>query len=163
MSMSGLRAVCLALLILPVVSPARAQLIPIKTIPIAQGDQFQIFPPNSLGLGSVSIALADSIGDPFADPATTARLQASRFFTTPTVYSLSVMPAAAGRCRSRCWRDAPAGTAVSRSRCSKSTQVARPSEAGKCSSIPWPTCCRRLERPYPVPICGRMATSTHSV
>ena len=89
MSMSGLRAVCLAVLILPVVSPARAQLIPIKTIPIAQGDQFQIFPSNNLGLGGVSIALADSIGDPFANPATTARLQASRFFTTPTVYGIS--------------------------------------------------------------------------
>ena len=89
MSMSGLRAVCLAVLILPVVSPARAQLIPIKTIPIAQGDQFQIFPSNNLGLGGVSIALADSIGDPFVNPATTARLQASRFFTTPTVYSIS--------------------------------------------------------------------------
>jgi hypothetical protein len=64
-------------------------LIPIKTIPIAQGDQFEIFPSDNLGLGGVSIALADSLGDPFSNPATTARLRASRFFSAPTVYSLS--------------------------------------------------------------------------
>jgi hypothetical protein len=86
---SGLRAVCLIIPFLSLVSPARAQLIPIKTIPIAQGDQFQIFPSNNLGLGGVSIALPDSLGDPFANPATTARLRGSRFFSAPTVYSVS--------------------------------------------------------------------------
>src|SRR6266581_5968136 len=89
MTSSGLRAVRLSASLLCVVSPAAAQLIPIKTIPIAQGDQFQVFPSNNLGLGGVSIALPDSLGDPFANPATTARLRASRFFTSPTVYSLS--------------------------------------------------------------------------
>ena len=86
---SGLRAVCLVVPLFCFVSPARAQLIPIKTIPIAQGDQFQIFPSNNLGMGGVSIALPDSLGDPFANPATTARLRASRFFSAPTVYSVS--------------------------------------------------------------------------
>src|SRR3989442_4667971 len=86
---AGLRAVCLVVPLFCLVSPARAQLIPIKTIPIAQGDQFQIFPSNNLGLGGVSIALPDSLGDPFANPATTARLRASRFFSAPTVYSVS--------------------------------------------------------------------------
>ena len=89
MALSGLRAVRLSASLLCFVSPAAAQLIPIKTIPIAQGDQFQIFPSDNLGLGGVSIALPDSLGDPFANPATTARLRASRFFTSPTVYSLS--------------------------------------------------------------------------
>ena len=89
MSPSGLRAVCLVVPLICLVSPARAQLIPIKTIPIAQGDQFQIFPSNNMGMGGVSIALPDSLGDPFANPATTARLRASRFFSAPTVYSLS--------------------------------------------------------------------------
>ena len=41
--------------------PARAQIIQIKTIPIAQGDQFQFFPANNLGMGSISIALPDSL------------------------------------------------------------------------------------------------------
>lgn len=89
MSMSGLRAVCLAVSFLPGAGLARAQLIPIKTIPIAQGDQFQIFPSNSLGLGGVSIALPDSFGDPFANPATGTRVRASRVFSLPTLYSIS--------------------------------------------------------------------------
>jgi hypothetical protein len=89
MAPSGLRAVCLIVPLFCLVSPARAQLIPIKTIPIAQGDQFQIFPSNNLGLGGVSIALPDSLADPFANPATTARLRASRFFSAPTVYTVS--------------------------------------------------------------------------
>jgi len=70
-------------------APLHAQLIPVKTIPIAQGNQFQIFPSTNLGMGSVSIALPDSLQDPFVNPATGARLQASRFFTTPTVYSVT--------------------------------------------------------------------------
>ena len=89
MSSSGLRAVCVAVSLLPAFSPARAQLIPIKTIPIAQGDQFQIFPSHNLGLGGVAIALPDSIGDPFANPATAGRLASSRLFAIPTLYTLS--------------------------------------------------------------------------
>src|SRR5690349_13003952 len=89
MAPSGLRAVRLVTSLLCFVSPAAAQLIPIKTLPIAQGDQFQIFPSNNLGLGGVSIALPDSLGDPFVNPATTTRLRASRFFSSPTVYNLS--------------------------------------------------------------------------
>ena len=88
MNVFGLRAVC-SIAFLVVVVPAGAQVIPIKTIPIAQGDQFQIFPSDNLGLGGVSIALADSLGDPFANPATTARLRGSRLFSAPTVYSVS--------------------------------------------------------------------------
>src|SRR5216117_2792064 len=86
---SGLRAVCLAVPLFCFVSPAPAQLIPIKTIPIAQGDQFQVFPSNNLGLGAVTIALPDSLGDPFANPATAARLRGARLFSAPTVYSVS--------------------------------------------------------------------------
>jgi len=89
MPVSGLRAVCLATLSFCFVSPAQAQLIPIKTIPIAQGNQFQIFPSNNLGMGSVSIALPDSLQDPFVNPATGSRLQTSRFFSSPTVYSVT--------------------------------------------------------------------------
>ncbi|HEY3222014.1 MAG TPA: hypothetical protein VGJ80_14885 [Gemmatimonadales bacterium] len=89
MNASGRRAVgCFALLWL-LAAPLRAQLIPIKTIPIAQGDQFQIFPSNNLGLGSVSIALADSLYDPFVNPAMGTRLAGSRLFSVPTVYSVS--------------------------------------------------------------------------
>ena len=89
MTTVGLRAVRCAVLLCAFASLARAQLIPIKTVPIAQGDQFQIFPSNNLGMGSVSIALPDSLQDPFVNPATGVRLRAARFFSAPTVYSVS--------------------------------------------------------------------------
>jgi hypothetical protein len=89
MTPSGLRAVCFAILLCSLSASASAQLIPIRTVPIAQGDQFQIFPSNTLGMGSVSIALPDSLQDPFVNPATGARLGAGRFVSAPTVYSLS--------------------------------------------------------------------------
>ena len=89
MTASGLRAVRFALLLGCLASPASAQIISIRTVPIAQGDQFQIFPSNNLGMGSVSIALADSLQDPFVNPATGARLRSGRFISAPTVYSLS--------------------------------------------------------------------------
>jgi hypothetical protein len=85
----GLRAVRFAILLCSFATPVSAQLISIRTVPIAQGDQFQIFPSHALGMGSVSIALPDSLQDPFVNPATGARLQAGRFFSAPTVYSLS--------------------------------------------------------------------------
>jgi len=73
-------------------SPAAAQLIQIKTLPIADGDQFQFFPSASLGLGGVSIALRDSLHDPFTNPAKASRLSEKSkgmFFGSPTSYSIS--------------------------------------------------------------------------
>jgi len=89
MTASGLRAVRFAVLLCAFSSPASTQIITIRTVPIAQGDQFQIFPAHNLGMGSVSIALDDALQDPFLNPATGARVAASRFFSAPTVYSLS--------------------------------------------------------------------------
>jgi hypothetical protein len=68
---------------------ASAQLIAIKTVPIAQGDQFQIFPSANLGMGSLSIALADSLLDPFINPALGARVRTPRFLSAPSVYGIS--------------------------------------------------------------------------
>lgn len=75
-----------------VIAPhASAQLIQIKTLPLADGDQWRIFPSTSAALGDVSIALADSLLDPFTNPAKTARRASGRaaFFSSPTFYSLS--------------------------------------------------------------------------
>src|SRR5690348_5777452 len=69
-----------------------AQLIQIKTLPIADGDQFQFFPSASVGLGGVSIALRDSLLDPFVNPAKASRLNEKSkgtFFGSPTSYSVS--------------------------------------------------------------------------
>ena len=89
MSVSGRLGVGLIVFSLCLITPARAQLIQVKTLPLAQGNQFQIFPSANLGMASVSIALADSALDPFVNPATGSRVQASRFFGSPTVYSIS--------------------------------------------------------------------------
>ncbi len=74
--------------------PARlfAQIIQIKTLPIADGDQWQIFPSANHALGGLSIALHDSLLDPFVNPAKGSRVSEGRrglFFGSPTFYSLS--------------------------------------------------------------------------
>src|SRR5213594_4076255 len=68
---------------------ASAQVIAIRTVPIAQGDQFAIFPSNNFGMGGVSIALPDTLLDPFVNPAKGARLGAAHFFSAPTFYGIS--------------------------------------------------------------------------
>lgn len=70
---------------------AAAQLIPIKTIPIATGDQFNIFPSANQAMGGVSVAVSDSLLDPFINPAKGGRLRAGamQFFGAPTFYSIS--------------------------------------------------------------------------
>ena len=68
---------------------AQAQLVQIKTLPMAEGDQFAFFPSANQGMAGVSIALADSLLDPFLNPAKGARLRAPHFFGSPTFYSLS--------------------------------------------------------------------------
>lgn len=72
-------------------APAAAQLITIKTLPIATGDQFNFFPSANQAMGRVSVALADSLLDPFINPAKAGRLRsgAMQFFGSPTFYSIS--------------------------------------------------------------------------
>ena len=69
MSKPSVRIACLWTLLLTIAVCAPAQLISIKTVPIAQGDQFDIFPSQNAGMGGVSIAVADTLLDPFANPA----------------------------------------------------------------------------------------------
>jgi hypothetical protein len=81
----------LASLLVPAVSLS-AQLIQIKTLPIAEGDQWRLFPSANLGIGGLSIALPDSLSDPFDNPAKGARLSEQGkglFFGSPTFYSIS--------------------------------------------------------------------------
>ena len=82
-------ALALSTLILMTARPLDAQLISIKTVPIAQGDQFDIFPSQHQGMGGVSIALADTLLDPFRNPARGARLAVPRLFASPTFYGVS--------------------------------------------------------------------------
>ncbi|HET9707559.1 MAG TPA: hypothetical protein VFP39_04585 [Gemmatimonadales bacterium] len=66
-----------------------AQVIPIRTVPLPQGDQFLVYPSNNLGMGGVSIALPDSLLDPFTNPALGARLGQARLLGSPALYSTS--------------------------------------------------------------------------
>src|SRR2546430_2140125 len=83
------RPLVLFALVFAVVAPAPAQLISMKTVPIAQGDQFDLFPSDNFGMGGVTIALADTLLDPFVNPAKGARVGSARFFGAPTLYGLS--------------------------------------------------------------------------
>ncbi|MBI2402206.1 MAG: hypothetical protein HYV20_05630 [Gemmatimonadetes bacterium] len=68
---------------------ASAQLIGIKTVPVAQADQFAIFPSRNLGMGAVSIAVADPLLDAFVNPAKGSRMGAPYLYGSPGLYSVS--------------------------------------------------------------------------
>lgn len=72
-----------------VTSPGTAQVIPIRTVPVATGDQFLVFPSDRLGMASVAIAVQDTTGDPFSNPATLTRVDGTRLFTAPTAYGIT--------------------------------------------------------------------------
>ena len=85
-------AVHAALVLAAVSAPAAAQVIQIKTLPIAEGDQWRFFPSANAGMAGVSIALSDSLLDPFVNPALGSRLSPASdgaFFGSPTFYSFS--------------------------------------------------------------------------
>ncbi|HEV2146085.1 MAG TPA: hypothetical protein VGR37_01570 [Longimicrobiaceae bacterium] len=68
---------------------ASAQLISLKTVPIATGDQFLVFPARNLGMGGLSIALDDTLNDPFSNPARGSLVRGTPFFGSPTLYNVS--------------------------------------------------------------------------
>ena len=68
---------------------AAAQVITIRTVPVASGDQFRVFPSDRLGMGQVSIALTDTTGDPFSNPAALSRLGGHHLFSAPSAYDIT--------------------------------------------------------------------------
>lgn len=83
------RPVAVSALMLIFAGAAQAQLISIRTVPVAQSDQFDVYPSHNLAMGGVSIALRDPLLDPFVNPATAARETTGRFFGSPVLYSVS--------------------------------------------------------------------------
>ena len=83
------RAFLLTLLAHGLTRNAKAQLITIRTVPISQAEQFDLFPSRNLGMGGVMIALPDTLADPFRNPADAARLRSPRIFGSPALYSVS--------------------------------------------------------------------------
>lgn len=82
-------ALCVSTLLAAGVSTASAQLISIRTVPVSQAHQFAIFPSRTVGMAGVSIAVQDSLLDPFTNPAAGARLGGTRFFGSPNTYSVT--------------------------------------------------------------------------
>ncbi len=68
---------------------ALSQLIAVRTIPVAAGDQFSIFPSARAGMGGVTIVLNDPLLDPFVNPARGARMGASQVFGSPMFYDIT--------------------------------------------------------------------------
>lgn len=85
----GQRSCSILLFLLSLARAGSAQVIPIRTVPLPQGDQFLVYPSNNLGMGGVTIALADSLLDPFTNPAMGARLGQAWLFGSPAIYSTS--------------------------------------------------------------------------
>jgi hypothetical protein len=83
------RVLASLLLILSLPSTVPAQLISLKTVPVATGDQFLLFPSQNLGMGGVSIALDDILLDPFINPAKGARIRGTILFSSPAFYYIS--------------------------------------------------------------------------
>lgn len=84
----AIRAVCLTVLV-GVPGDAGAQLIGLKTVPLAAGDQFFIAPSLNAGMAGASIAHDDLLLDPFVNPAKGGRVVQSQFFSSPIAYSIS--------------------------------------------------------------------------
>ena len=70
-------------------SRLNAQLIPIRTVPVASGDQFLTVPSATLGMGSTSIAVDDSLADVWSNPAKGVFIEEPVILGAPTFYSVS--------------------------------------------------------------------------
>jgi hypothetical protein len=70
-------------------STSWAQLIGIKSVPVATGDQFLIFPGRSTGMGGVSVALQDSLLDPFSNPVRGRHLNQPILTVSPVYYTIA--------------------------------------------------------------------------
>ena len=79
--------VCCFAAVLPMA--AAAQVIPIRTVSVAEGDQFTFLPSASRGMAHVSIAVDDTLLDSFVNPAKAARLARGYYFGAPSLYTLS--------------------------------------------------------------------------
>ena len=68
---------------------AHAQLVPVKTVPLATGSQFQLYPSETRGMGGVTLAVDDTLGDAFVNPATAHRLDGTWAYSAPSHYTIT--------------------------------------------------------------------------
>lgn len=80
-----------------ILSPsAFSQLIPLKTIPLATGEQFLIFPSVNRAIGGTTLALSDSLSDPFDNPASGGLISGIQVFAAPSYYGIGLNRGRAG-------------------------------------------------------------------
>jgi len=65
------------------------QVVTPKTLPVLQGGQFDMFPSDRAGMGGVTIAVDDTLLDPFVNPAKATRIGVSHIFSAPFFHSIS--------------------------------------------------------------------------
>ncbi len=70
-------------------TPLDGQLIQLKTVPLATGDQFLLLPSRSLAMGGLTLAVDDSLGDPWGNPAKGVFIEEPLLLGSPTFYSIS--------------------------------------------------------------------------
>jgi hypothetical protein len=68
---------------------ADGQVIPIRTVPLASGEQFLLLPSRSIAMGGVGLAIDDPLADAWSQPAKGAQIRQSAFIGSPTFYSIS--------------------------------------------------------------------------
>ncbi len=82
--------ILLSALTLLVIAPALfAQAIHIRTVPVIASNQSDFQPSLARGMGNLSIAFDDPLGDPFINPAKAYRLMGVTIFSSPTRNSWS--------------------------------------------------------------------------
>ena len=82
-------AILIAVASLTAFSDLDAQLIPIRTVPVASGDQFVTVPSATLGMAGTAIAVDDSIADVWSNPAKGVFIARSAILGAPTFYGIS--------------------------------------------------------------------------
>ncbi len=83
-------ATAVAVVALCAAAPAtlEAQLITIRTVPVASGDQFLTLPSATLGMGGIRFAIDDSIADAWSNPAKGVFVTESALLGSPAYYGI---------------------------------------------------------------------------
>ncbi|MEX2116407.1 MAG: hypothetical protein WEB37_05935 [Bacteroidota bacterium] len=82
------RTLCAMMVVLT--GTATSQLIPLKTVPLATGEQFLFHPAENRSMGGVSLALDDSLSDPYHNPAAGILVSGIRIFSSPLYYGIGL-------------------------------------------------------------------------
>jgi len=72
--------------------PLTAQVVTVRTVPLPRWQQFDRLPSNTRAMGGIRVAVDDSLGDPFVNPAKGAHLAGARLITSPSVYHTNINP-----------------------------------------------------------------------